>query len=88
MKKWVQTIGIGCIVPLVAYILGFVFAPDVYFRYTFFIFLLMAVPFSITGALIGKRILKNQLSVWLGALLGTIMAFRVYLGVVSQLVLD
>jgi hypothetical protein len=83
-----QAIGIGCVIFIGVSLVAFLLAPDVYFMYALYTFMAAALPLSIIGALIGKFISKTQTGIWLGALLGIILAFLWFISIVSGLVFD
>ena len=85
---YAQAAGIGFIVSIGVSLIPFFLAPDLYFKYALYTFMAAALPLSIIGALIGKFISKTQAGIWLGALLGIILAFLWFITIWSGLVFD
>jgi hypothetical protein len=68
-----ETIGIGCLASVGASIIVFLLAGSVYVIPFVFVFILLAFPFSFVGALIGKKLIKTRMGIWMGAIVAAVL---------------
>jgi hypothetical protein len=83
-----QAIGIGCLVAIGASVLVFLMGFSVYFLPFMEMFVAIAFPLSIIGAMIGRYISRTWIASLLGAMVVVILEFFLIFSTASKLPLD
>jgi hypothetical protein len=84
-----ETLGIGCVVFIVAFVLIATWLEfGIYFFMAIPVFLFAMLPPIMGGLLIGKSLVKTRIGTWLGAVLGAIVGYYLFFFLASRMMFD
>jgi len=91
-KKYItnlETVGIGCIVFIVAFVLIAVWLEfGLYFFMAIPVFVFAMLPPIIAGLLMGKYFTKTRIGTWLGAVLGAMVGYFFFFFLAARMTFD